>query len=60
MLPTQEGMVGWEQVNEIVAQQQNMSKDLDDTLEAYLAIHPRLFSNVLIFNKHAELLAFPV
>ena len=30
-----------EQVNEIVAQQQNMSKELDVILEAYLAIHPK-------------------
>jgi hypothetical protein len=29
------------QVNEIVAQQQNMSKELDVILEAYLAIHPK-------------------
>jgi hypothetical protein len=29
------------QVNEIVMQQQNMSKELDCILEAYLAINPK-------------------
>ena len=29
------------QVNEIVAQQQTMFKELDTVLEAYLAIHPK-------------------